>query len=126
LGADQSDAVMRLRGLGVTVVQLGNRVVMQGENYRETAREVGVREDVRGSIADGGSVVKVQIELVSALIDAPAGSYYVPLSQPLANLVIAAMEPDTQNSYLTHGIVSSVSAQARVMARPDMKAVALP
>jgi Zinc carboxypeptidase len=126
LAADQTDAVMRLRGLGVRVVQLGNRAMMQGENYRETARELGTRQDVRGSIADGGSVAKVQVELVTAFIEAPAGSYYVPLDQPLANLVIAAMEPDTQNSYVTHGIVSSVTAQARVLTRPDVKAVALP
>ena len=126
LAADQQDAVMRLRGLGVRVLQLGNRTVMQGENYRETARELGRREDVRGSIADGGSVAKVQVELVTAFIEAPAGSYYVPLDQPLANVVIAAMEPDTQNSYLTHGIVSAVSAQARVLTRPDVKTAALP
>ena len=126
LAADQTDAVMRLRGLGVRVVQLGNRVVMQGENYREIARELGTRQDVRGSIADGGSVAKVQVELVTAFIEAPSGSYYVPLDQALANLVIAAMEPDTQNSYLTHGIVSSVTAQARVLTRPDVKAAALP
>ena len=126
LAADQTDAVMRLRGLGVRVVQLGNRVVMQGENYRETERESGTRQDVRGSIADGGSVARVQVELVSAFIEAPGGSYYVPLDQPLANLVIAAMEPDTQNSYVAHGIVSSVTAQARVLTRPDVKAVALP
>jgi hypothetical protein len=126
LAADQSDAVMRLRGLGVRVMQLSNRAVMQGENYRETSRELGTREDVRGSIADGGSVTKVQVELVTAFIEAPAGSYYVSLDQPLANLVIAAMEPDTQNSYVTNGIVSSVTAQARVMTRPDLKAMALP
>jgi hypothetical protein len=126
LAADQTDAVMRLRGLGVRVVQLGNRLVMQGENYRETSRELGTRQDVRGSIADGGSVAKVQVELVTAFIEAPAGSYYVPLDQALANLVIAAMEPDTQNSYVTHGIVSSVTAQARVLTRPDVKALALP
>ena len=126
LAADQTDAVTRLRGLGVRVVQLGNRAMMQGENYRETARELGTRQDVRGSIADGGSVAKVQVEMVTAFIEAPAGSYYVPLDQPLANLVIAAMEPDTQNSYVTHGIVSSVGAQARVLTRPDVKAMALP
>ncbi len=126
LAADQTDAVMRLRGLGVRVVQLGTRAMLQGENYREIARELGARQDVRGSIADGGSVSKVQVELATAFIEAPAGSYYVPLDQPLANLVIAALEPDTQNSFVTHGIVSSVSSQARVLTRPDVKAAALP
>jgi len=40
--------------------------------------------------------------------------------------VIAAMEPDTQNSYLTNGILSSVDVQARVMSRPGIKMTPLP
>jgi len=61
-----------------------------------------------------------------ALLDAPAGSYYVPLDQPLANLVLAAMEPDTQNSYVTSRIVGSVNEEARVMARPAVKMSVVP
>jgi hypothetical protein len=71
-------------------------------------------------------VLRVQVQTVPALLDVPAGSYYVPLDQPLANLVIAALEPDTQNSYVTHGIVNSVEAQARVMARPAVKSHPVP
>ena len=126
LSADQADAVRRLRGLGVSVQQLDELGEMRGEIYRETGREQGVRADVRGSIADAGSVVKVQVQTVPALLDVPAGSYYVPLDQPLANLVIAALEPDTQNSFVTHGIVSSVDVQARVMARPSVKSRPVP
>ena len=98
----------------------------RGETYRETAREAGVREDVRGSIADAGGVLRVQVALEAALLDAPMGSYYVPLDQPLANLAIAAIEPDTQNSYVSNGIVSSVTAQARVLLRPEVKMTVLP
>ena len=126
LAADQADAVQRLRGLGVHVAQLTEAGLMRGETYRETAREAGVREDVRGSIADAGGVLRVQVALEAALLDAPMGSYYVPLDQPLANLAIAAMEPDTQNSYVSNGIVSSVTAQARVLLRPEVKMTALP
>ena len=126
LAADQADAVQRLRGLGVRVAQLTETGVMRGETYRETAREAGVREDVRGSIADAGGVLRVQVALEAALLDAPMGSYYVPLDQPLANLAIAAMEPDTQNSYVSNGIVSSVTAQARVLLRPEVKMTVLP
>jgi hypothetical protein len=99
---------------------------MRGEVYRETARELGVRSDVRGSIADSGGVLRVQVQTVPALLDVQPGGYYVPLDQPLANLVLAALEPDTQNSYLASRIVSSVDAEARVMARPTVKMTALP
>ena len=126
LAADQADAVQRLRGLGVRVSQLSEAGVLRAETYRETAREVGVRQDVRGSIADGGGVLRLKVELVGALLDAPLGSYYVGLDQPLANLVIAALEPDTQNSYLANGIVTGVASQARVLVRPEARMVALP
>ena len=126
LAADQSDAVQRLRGLGVRVAQFSEVGVLRAETYREMAREVGVRQDVRGSIADGGGVLRVQVELVSTLLDAPLGSYYVGLDPPLANLVIAALEPDTQNSYVANGIVSGVAAQARVLLRPELRMTVLP
>jgi hypothetical protein len=54
LGADQSDAVLRLRGLGVQVKRIDEPGELRGEAYTETAREFGARADVRGSIADGG------------------------------------------------------------------------
>jgi hypothetical protein len=126
LGADQADAVARLRGLGVQVQQLDEGGAVRGEAYAEKAREVGARPDVRGTIADGGSVLRVQVDLLPATLEIGAGSYYVGLDQPLGNLVIAALEPDTPNSFVAHGIISGVQAQARVLARPELKMSALP
>jgi len=99
---------------------------VQGETYRELSRASGVRQDARGTIADAGAAVAVQVELVSALLDMPAGSYYVPLTQPLANLVIAAMEPDTQNGFVANRIIAGVDQLARVRALPDAKLTAVP
>ena len=126
LRADQIDAVLRLRGLGIVVHKLDDAGALRGETYRETAREMGVRADVRGSIADAGGVLNVKVELVPALIDVPAGSYYVGLDQPLANLVAAALEPDTQNSYVTNRVVSSVEGEARVLMRPELRMTVVP
>ena len=126
LAADQADAVQRLRGLGIHVAQFSEAGVLRAETYRETAREVGVRQDARSSIADGGGVLRLKVQLVSALVDAPLGSYYVGLDQPLANLVIAALEPDTQNSYVANGIVTGVTSQARVLLRPEARMALLP
>jgi hypothetical protein len=126
LANSQSDAVRRLRGLGVNVQQLAQDGDMRAETYRETAREEGTRSDVRGAIADAGGIVKVKVETVPALIDVKAGGYYVPLDQPLANLVTAALEPDTQSSYLSHRIVDTVDDVARVMSPPQVKLTTVP
>ena len=126
LAADQGDAVLRLRALSVQVQRVDNGGEMRGETYTETERDFGARSDVRGSIADGGGVLRVKVALAPALIDAAAGSYYVGLDQPLANLVVAAIEPDTQNSFVTNRIVDSVSALARVLRRPALKMSAVP
>jgi hypothetical protein len=126
LSNDQSDAVLRLRGLGVTVMQLAADGDMRAETYRELSRDTGARPDVRGTVADVNGIVKVQVQTVPTLIDVKGGSYYVPLDQPLANLVVAAMEPDTQNSYFANGIVTNLDAQARVMSVPTATMQALP
>ena len=126
LGADQVDAVRRLRALGVQVQRLDQAGTLRGEAYTETARELGARDDVRGSIVDAGGVLRVSVALLPALIDVEAGGYYVGLDQPLANLVIAALEPDTQNSYLANRIVSSVNVLARVMKRPEARMSTVP
>jgi hypothetical protein len=126
LAADQLDAVTRLRSLGVQVRRVTEAGVARGETYAETSREEGSRQDVRGTIADAAALLRLQVQTVPALIDVPVGSYYVSLEQPLANLVVAALEPDTQNSYVANRIVSDLAGQVRVLARPELKTVAVP
>ncbi len=126
LGADQLDAVLRLRGLGVQVQRLDEDAELRGEVYAETGRETAPRGDVRGSIADLAGALIVKVDLVPALIDMPAGSYYVGLDQPLANLVVAAIEPDTQNSFMANRIVNNLKSQARLMARPGLRMMPVP
>jgi hypothetical protein len=126
LAADQTEAVRRLRELGVIVQRLESKGVVRGETYNETAREIGVRQDVRGTIADADGTLRVQVDTVPALLDVTAGSWYVPLDQPLAHLAMAALEPDTQNSYLSQRIVGSVASVARVQARPEARMTVLP
>jgi hypothetical protein len=126
LAADQTDAVLRLRGLGLSVQQVAEPGVMRGETFRETARSDGVRQDVRGAIADGGGIVRVQVETQPALIDVAPGSFYVPLDQPFANLAVAALEPDTQNSYLAHRILTDATREVRVTGPPEVRMTAVP
>lgn len=124
LGEGQIDSVLRLRGLGVVVQQVQQNGVVRGEVYRETARET-LRDSVVGS-GTNHSLLRVQVETVASLIDAAAGSYYVPLDQPLAHLALAALEPDSPHSYTAHRILSALDGVARVTARPDWRMSALP
>jgi hypothetical protein len=112
LAADQGDAVARLRMLGVRVEKVAATGVLQGETYAEAPRQPGAG--------------KVEVQVARALVDAPVGSYYVPLSQPLANLVVAALEPDTAASYFASGAIGDLRKQARVMTLPGLKTAVMP
>ena len=120
LSADASAAVERLRQLGIQVMKVAEPGSVLAENYRETAREAGNRQDVIGTIAGGGDIVRVQVSTLRSAIDAPAGSFYVPLNQPRANLAVAALEPDTQNSYFANHLIQELGQSARVMAVPSL------
>ena len=120
LSADASAAVERLRQLGIQVMRVAEPGSVLAESYRETAREAGNRQDVIGTIAGGGDIVRVQVSTLRSAIDAPAGSFYVPLNQPRANLAVAALEPDTQNSYFANHLIQELGQSARVMAVPSL------
>ena len=126
LGADQADAALRLRALGIQVQRLDEAGALRGETYAETARELAARADVRGSIADAGGVLLLKVDLVPALVDVRAGGYYIGLDQPLANLVVAALEPDTQSSFAANRILTDLKSQARVLVRPDIRMTPMP
>jgi len=115
LSASSRPAVERLRLHGVKVVQVGEPSAMLGDIYREMQPTGNLSASARTRIA-----------LVRGVIDAPVGSYYVPLSQPLANLVIAALEPDTQSSYFSNRLLTDLANAARVMSEPSLKSEELP
>ena len=106
LSASSQTAVERLRLQGLQVLRVLEQGSLLGDTYRETSR--------------------TQVALTRGVIDAPAGSYYVPLNQPLANLAIAALEPDTPSSYFANQLIDSVASTARVMANPALQTETLP
>lgn len=113
-------AVERLKLLGLQVLRVAESGSLLADTYQESAREAGNRQDVRGPMADGGAIVRSQVALVRSAIDVPAGSYYVPLNQTLANLAVAALEPDTQSSYFANRVIERIEDTARVMATPSL------
>ncbi|MBS0293512.1 MAG: M14 family metallocarboxypeptidase [Proteobacteria bacterium] len=120
LAGSAGDAVDRLKLLGVQVMRVAEPGSILADSYQETGRTTAERQDVRGSIAGGQSIIRVQVTPTRSAIDVPEGSYYVPLNQPLANLAVAALEPDTQNSYFANHLIGNLGETARVMAPPSL------
>jgi hypothetical protein len=116
LAASETDAVRRLRLLGIEVVQLDLAGEMRGETYREIGREAAA--------AQSGARLRVQTQPV--LLDVPAGSFFVSLEQPLANLAIAVLEPESPAGYAANGVIANVTGVARVLVRPELRATAVP
>lgn len=120
LAASSTTAVERLKLLGLQVLRIAESGSVLADTYRETARESGDRQDVIGTLAGGSGIVRVQVSPVRSAIDVPAGSFYVPLNQPRANLAVAALEPDTQNSYFANRLIEELGQTARVMSTPAL------
>jgi len=124
LAQSEGDAVRRLRLLGVEVQQLDEAAELRGEGYRETGREPVGGPD--GAAANGGATTRLRVQTVPALLDIAAGSYYVSLEQPLANLVVAALEPESPASYAANGLIGAVDHEARILTRPALRTTAVP
>jgi hypothetical protein len=90
---------------------------MRGETYRETGRDPA---------AGPGNGPRLRVQTQPVLIDVPAGSFFVSLEQPLANLAIVALEPESPAGYVANGVIGGVAGVARVLARPDLRATAVP
>ena len=114
-------AIERLKLLGVQVLRVAEPGALLVDSYRETSRSTAALQDVRGTATSTSpAVVRVQVALARSALDIQPGSYYVPLNQPLAALVSAALEPDTQSSYFAHGLLASLDDAARVMSTPSL------
>lgn len=114
LASDASAAVRRLLLHGVQVLQAVESGAVLAESYRPA------------NLAATLAAPTAAVTLVQGLLDVPRASYYVPLNQPLANLVIAALEPDTPFSFAAQQLVPNLQAVARVMALPVFKLQPVP
>lgn len=106
LAPSEKAAVEALRALGVQVKSMPGARQVSAERYVFKSVEQGQRQDGRGAIQDAGGIVKTEVALAPARVRLPAGGWTVSLAQPLAGLVTAALEPDSQNSYVAARMIA--------------------
>ena len=122
IDASQRGAVDRLRALGVDVVTLGPASQAEPwavEDYVVESEAAGQRQDARGAIADAAGGIRVlRVQTRPGQVVPPAGSHYVSMGQPLAALIGAALEPDSQNSLAANRLLTIDGGGLRRVVRP--------
>ena len=118
LAAGADEAVQHLQALGVQVQRLDEPLTLETEAWVEITRVEAARPDVLGRISERETARLVQVGLERKRVDAGAGGWYVPMAQPLANLVLVALEPDSPNSYFANRLLPTLDSAARVVALP--------
>jgi hypothetical protein len=100
LPASQLSAANRLRNLGMTVLRVDSEGSADVERFRIAGATVARKDDVRRNDDDGGiRVVNLKTVIERTTLRVRPGDFFIPLGQPLANVAVAALEPDTQSSY---------------------------
>ena len=121
LAASQTEAVRRLRLLGIDVLQMEEGAELRGESWRETSRT-----PMAAAVAPTPGALRIAVQSVPALLDIAAGGYYVPLDQPLANLAIAALEPESPAGFAANRLIENVTSSARILQRAETRMTAVP
>jgi hypothetical protein len=107
LPASEIEAATRLARLGATVLRVQQNATVDSERYRITRMQESKKEDVRRNDDDGAAnVVQVATVVEPTQLAVKAGDFYVPMDQPLANVIAAALEPETQSSYAANRVLS--------------------
>jgi hypothetical protein len=113
LPASEAEAAKRLAQLGATVLRVQQNANVDGERYRIARIQESKKDDVRRNDDDGvANVVQISTVVEPARLAVKAGDFYVPMDQPLANVIAAALEPETQSSYAANGVLSLPAAPA--------------
>ena len=118
--------MQRLRALGIEVVTLGNSLgtaspqsLWEVEDFVLEAEATGQRQDARGAIGDSQDNIRVlRVRTQPGQVMPTPGSHYVTLNQPLAALASAALEPDSQNSFVANRLLAIEAGQLRRVMRP--------
>ena len=107
LAATEKEAARHLQQLGVTVMRIAADGRIDVQRYRITSREEAKKEDVRRNDEDATpSVIRITTATEPAQVLIHAGDFYVPMDQPLAHVVGAALEPETQSSFASNRLLT--------------------
>ena len=120
LGPSQTAAIGKLEALGVKALPLSQDRRAEVEVYRVLTEKGGQRMDARGAIATSKAIREITVALDKSTVVLPAGGWFVGLDQALGSIAAAALEPDSQNSFVANHVMDlDGKAFLRVLALGD-------
>jgi tRNA(Ile2) C34 agmatinyltransferase TiaS len=93
------DVARRLAYSGVEVRRLHQALTIEVETYQVTDKRAG------NTFYEGHIRNAVTTEVVAKPLTLAAGSYVYTMTQPNANIVAVALEPESPSSFVTFGII---------------------
>jgi uncharacterized membrane protein len=103
----QIRAAAQLRQLGLNVLRVGADAAVDAQRYVVTVADEARKDDVRRKDEDNvANVIRLTTALEPHKLRVRAGDFYVPLDQPLANLAVAALEPEPQSSFASNRVLA--------------------
>lgn len=113
LDSSSADVAQRLKAHGLQVWRVAAPGSVVGEIFTAALRNALPGQPLSQQAAE--------VVTTRSAVDAPIGSFYVPLAQPLANLAVAALEPDAPDSFYANRLMGSLLNTTRVTAEPALR-----
>src|SRR5207237_10665987 len=75
-------------------------------NHTQMTNKAKKNDDRRNDDEGVANIVRLETAVEPTRVAAKAGDFYVPLDQSLANVIAAALEPETQSSYAANRVLT--------------------
>jgi hypothetical protein len=95
LSAATPETIDVLARAGITTQAAARSAHVQGFRYRVDSIATGAKPDGRGDDTGAGAIIQGAYSLTEDTLSVAPGDLYVPLNQPLANLAVALLEPES-------------------------------
>lgn len=105
LSGPSAETIEVLTRAGITMRVATRAATIEAVRYRVDAIATGAKEDGRGDDTGAGAIVKGVYSLNQATVSIEPGDIYIPLDQPLAGLVVALLEPESDAGLVANRFV---------------------
>ncbi|MFI4998897.1 MAG: M14 family metallopeptidase [Reyranellales bacterium] len=104
---DAAAVASRLALNAVAACEVATATAVDVEAYSVT------KVDTRASRESINPDQSVRVRVMPKTVDVPAGTLFVPMAQPAAGIVAAALEPDSPGSYLAAGVIAMTGGETQ-------------
>jgi hypothetical protein len=99
------EAIDVLARAGIATRVVTKPATIEAARYRVDAIAAGAKEDGRGDDTGAGAIVKGTYSPEKETVSIVPGDIYIPLDQPLAGLVAALLEPESDAGLVANRLV---------------------